>query len=84
MWLALHQQVAGRSDAGAAGWPSQDSMNSKAEFIRKLKSLKIRIYYEKKGVIYNAVFSGKSEIEILLKLQEKGISTKDIRRVEEA
>ena len=59
-------------------------MNVKAELIRKLKSLRIRIYYEKNGVIYNAVFAGQSELEILLKLQQKGISTKDIRRVEEA
>jgi hypothetical protein len=59
-------------------------MNAKAELIRKLKCLKIRIHYEKNGVIYNAVFAGKSELEILLKLQQKGISTKDIRRVEEA
>jgi len=59
-------------------------MNSKSELIRKLKSLKIRIYYEKKGTIYHAVFSGKSELEILFKLREKGIDLKDIRRVEEA
>ena len=59
-------------------------MNTKAELIRKLRSLKIRIYYEKNGVIYDAVFTGKSELEILLKLQHKGITTKDIRRVDEA
>jgi hypothetical protein len=59
-------------------------MNSRSEFVRKLKTLKIRIYYEKNGVIYHSVFAGKSELEILLKLQAKGISTKDIRRVEEA
>jgi hypothetical protein len=59
-------------------------MNAKADLIRKLKTLKIRVYYEKNGVIYHAIFAGKSELEILLRLQEKGIHTKDIRRVEEA
>jgi len=44
--------------------------------IRKLKTLKIRIHYEKRGAIYSAVFSGKSELEILFRLREKGIDTR--------
>ena len=69
-------------------WPSAGGgmrivMNTKAELIRKLKTLSLRIYYEKNGAVYSAVFSGKSELEILLKLQSKGIRTRDIRGVEE-
>ena len=59
-------------------------MDCKTELIRKLRTLKIRIFYERKGVVYSAVFAGKSELEILFRLREKGIDTKDIRRVEEA
>jgi hypothetical protein len=55
----------------------------KTELIRKLKTLSIRIYYERKGAIYSAVFSGRSELEILFRLREKGIDLKDIRGVEE-
>ena len=59
-------------------------MNARAELNRKLRTLRIRIHYERDGVIYNSIFAGKSELEILLKLQERGVSTRDIRRVEEA
>ncbi len=59
-------------------------MDCKTQLIRTLKSLKIRIFYERAGVIYSAVFTGKSELEILFKLREKGIDIKDLRRVEEA
>jgi hypothetical protein len=59
-------------------------MNSRAEFIQKLRTLHIRVYYERNGRVCSAVFSGGSELEILLKLQGKGIRTQDIRGVEEA
>jgi hypothetical protein len=54
----------------------------KTQLMRKLKSLKVRIYYEREGLIQSDVFSGKSELAILLDLQGRGISTKHIRRVE--
>jgi hypothetical protein len=50
--------------------------------MRKLKSLKVRIYYERDGTLQSDIFSGKSELAILLDLQSRGITTKHIRRVE--
>jgi len=54
----------------------------KTQLMRKLKSLKVRVYYERDGIIHSDVFAGKSELAILLDLQGKGITTRHIRRVE--
>jgi len=58
-------------------------MNATVELIQKLKKLKVRIFYEKDGTIYHAEFSGKSELEIVFKMLDKGIVFGDIRRVED-